>query len=93
VVARSLVSSALRQEAAITEPSATIAKFMEFEQRYLGTLSPPVPSSRLVALADLFMHRLNEVGPMSREELVDLAVKEWFFPDTEAAVHAAHPNS
>jgi len=70
---------------------AMISKFMEFEQRYFGHVSPPVQSSPLVALADLFMHRLNEVGAMSREELSDLAVKEGFFPDTETAVQGFHP--
>jgi len=70
---------------------ATIAKFMEFEQRFLGTVSPPVPSSPLVALADLFMHKLNEVGRISREELVELAVKEGFFADKEKAVQGVHP--
>ena len=68
-----------------------IAKFMEFEQRYFRSDSPPVQSSALVTLADLFMHRLNEVGPMSREELVDLAVKEGFFADSETAAQAVHP--
>jgi hypothetical protein len=33
---------------------AMIAKFMDFEQRFLGNVSPPVSSSPLVALADLF---------------------------------------
>jgi hypothetical protein len=70
---------------------AMIAKFMEFEQRFSGKVSPPVPSSPLVALADLFMHKLNEAGPMSREELVNLAVKEGFFPDAENAVQGVHP--
>ena len=37
-----------------------IAKFMEFEQRYFRSDSPPVQSSALVTLADLFMHRLKE---------------------------------
>ena len=36
-----------------------IAKFMEFEQRYFRSDSPPVQSSALVTLADLFMHRLS----------------------------------
>jgi hypothetical protein len=70
---------------------AMVAKFMDFEQRYLANVSPPVPTSPLVALADLFMRRLNEVGPMSKEELVDLAVKEGFFPDAENAVQGMHP--
>ena len=32
------------------------------------------------------MHKLNEAGSMSREELVEFAVKEGFFPDAEQAV-------
>jgi hypothetical protein len=68
-----------------------LAKFMEFEQRSWGNVSPPVPSSPLVALADLFMHKLSEAGSMSREELVDLAVKQGFYPDAENAAQGVHP--
>ena len=70
---------------------AMIAKFMEFEQRAWGYVSAPVPSSPMVALADLFMHKLSEAGSMSREELVDLAVKEGFYPDAENAAQGVHP--
>jgi hypothetical protein len=70
---------------------AIVAKFMEFEQQFFGNVSPPVPPSPLVALADLFMRKLNEAGPMSREELVDMAVKQGFFPDGESAVQGVHP--
>ena len=55
-----------------------IAKFMEFEQRYCRSEFPRVEPSALVTLADLFMHRLNEVGPISREELLDLAGRRGF---------------
>ena len=37
------------------------------------------------------MRKLNEVGPMSREELVDMAVKQGFFPDAETALQGVHP--
>ena len=70
---------------------AMIAKFTEFEQQFFGNVSPPVPPSPLVALADLFMRKLNEVGPMSREELVDMAVNQGFFPDAETALQGVHP--
>jgi hypothetical protein len=72
---------------------AMIAKFTEFEQRVFGNVSPPIASSSspLVALADLFMHRLTEAGSMSREQLADLAVREGFFPDAESAVQGVHP--
>ncbi|MGC2216404.1 MAG: hypothetical protein WA645_01910, partial [Pseudolabrys sp.] len=68
-----------------------IGHFMEFEERYFMSDSAPAESSVLVRLADLFMRRLNEVGPMSREGLLDLAVKEGFFPDTETAAQGVHP--
>lgn len=72
---------------------AMIAKFTEFEQRLSGggSGSAPVPSSPLVALADLFMGKLDQEGSMSREQLVDLAVKEGFFPDAGSAVQGVHP--
>jgi hypothetical protein len=68
-----------------------IAKFMEFEQRYFGSESSSAESSTLIRLADLFMHRLSDVGPMSKEALVDLAVKEEFFADAETAAQAVQP--
>jgi hypothetical protein len=70
---------------------AMIAKFMELEGRFLGDVSPPSPSSPLVALADLFMRELNKTGQMSRQELIDLALKEGFFPDAEYAIPGIHP--
>ena len=70
---------------------AMIAKVMEFEERLLGDVSPPAPSSPLMALADLFMRELNEAGTMSRQELIDLAVREGFFSDQEQAVQGVHP--
>jgi len=70
---------------------AMVAKFMEFEEQFSKKALPPVPSSPLVALADLFMGKLDEEGSMSREQLVDLAVKEGFFPDAGSAVQGVHP--
>ena len=37
------------------------------------------------------MHKLSEAGSMSKEELVDLAVKEGFYPDAESAAQGVHP--
>jgi hypothetical protein len=70
---------------------AMIGKFIEFEERFLANVSPPAASSPLLALADLFMRRLNEKGQLSKKELVDLAVKEGFFPDAEHASQGVHP--
>jgi hypothetical protein len=70
---------------------AMIAKFLDLEDRLLGKVSPPAPPSPLVALADLFMRKLNEAGTMSSQELIDPVVKEGFFPDAEHAAQAFTP--
>jgi hypothetical protein len=69
---------------------AMIAKFMDFEQRHIGNLLPEVQSP-LVSLADLFVRKLNEIGSMSKNDLIDLAVKEGYFPDSEKALQGVHP--
>jgi hypothetical protein len=63
-----------------------IAKFIEFEDRHRA-----VPSSPLVALADRFMQALSDAGQMTRQELIDMAVKEGFFSDAESATQGIHP--
>ena len=68
-----------------------VAKFMEFEGRHFRSDPAQGQSSVLLTLADLFMHRLAEVGPMSREELLEIAVKEGFFADAETAAQSVHP--
>src|SRR5262249_29259017 len=71
---------------------STISRFIEIEERFAGNVPSPAPSpSPLVALADLFMQKLNETGQMSRQELVDLAVGKGFFPDAEHAIQGVHP--
>jgi hypothetical protein len=71
---------------------AMIAKFMEFEERFLHSTTPPVtPASPLVALAELFLKKLNKVGQMSKQELIDMAVTEGFFPDADTAAQGVHP--
>jgi hypothetical protein len=64
---------------------AMIGKFIEFEQRYMGTAATP-PSLPQLPLSDFFVRKLNEIGPMSKDDLIDLAVKEAYYPDTESAV-------
>src|SRR6478736_7802114 len=51
-----------------------IAKFMEFEERFHKTPSV-TPASPLLALAELFMKKLNDAGRMSKQELIDMAIK------------------
>ena len=70
---------------------AMIDKFMEFEERFLRNTSPVTPASPLLALAELFMKKLNNAGQMSKEELIDMAVTEGFFPDPDTAAQGVHP--
>jgi hypothetical protein len=72
---------------------AMLAKFMEFEERFLHNTAPVVPPTPLVALADLFMKKLNDAGQMSKQELIDMAIKEGFFPDAETTAQGAAPNA
>jgi len=70
---------------------AMIAKFTEFEERFLHTTPPVTPASPLLALAELFMKKLNKAGQMSKQELIDMAVTEGFFPDADTAAQGVHP--
>ena len=68
-----------------------ITKFIEFEDRNMPQVAQTVPSSPLVALADRVMESLNDAGRMTRQELIDIAVKEGFFSDAESATQGMHP--
>ena len=70
---------------------AMIAKFMEFEKQFLHTTPPVTPASPLIALAELFLKKLNNAGQMSKQELIDMAVTEGFFPDADTAAQGVHP--
>ena len=70
---------------------AMIGKFIEFEDRHIPNVTQAVPPSPLVALADRVMQTLNDAGQMTRQELIDLAVKEGFFSDAESATQGIHP--
>ena len=68
-----------------------ITKFIEFEDRNMPQVTQTVPASPLVALADRVMQTLNDAGQMTRQELIDMAVKEGFFSDAESATQGIHP--
>jgi hypothetical protein len=73
---------------------AALGKLMEVENRRMANVLPlavqgPAPQ---LSLADFIMHKLSEVGSISRDDIVDLASKEGYFSDAESAdrgVHAA----
>jgi len=81
---------------------AMLAKLMEFEERLLHdtppatpasphNTPPATPASSLLALGELFLKKLNNAGQMSKQELIDMAIKEGFFPDADAAAQGVHP--
>ena len=86
----------------LKEGLAMIAKFMEFEERLLHNTPPATPASPhktplvtpaspLLALGELFLKKLNSAGQMSKQELIDMSIKEGFFPDADTAAQGVHP--
>ncbi|MGH6824755.1 hypothetical protein [Methyloceanibacter sp.] len=71
-----------------------LGKLMEVENRRMANVLPLAVQgpTQQMSLADFIMHTLNEIGPMSKDDIVDLASKEGYFSDAENAdrgVHAA----
>jgi hypothetical protein len=55
------------------------------------SLQNPTPAQApQMSLADFIMQRLTEIGPMSKEALVNLALREGLFADVESADRAVH---
>lgn len=70
---------------------AALGKLMEAEHRRMANVLPlqtqaaPQPS-----LADFILQRLGEMGPMSKDDLVNLSLKEGLFDDRDGADRALH---
>jgi hypothetical protein len=70
---------------------AALGKLMEAEHRRMANVLPlqtqaaPQPS-----LADFILQRHGEMGPMSKDDLVNLTWKEGLFDDRESADRAVH---
>ena len=73
---------------------AALGKLMEVENRRMANVLPLAVQGQppQLSLADFIMQTLNEIGPMAKDDIVDLASKEGYFSDAENAdrgVHAA----
>ena len=71
---------------------AALGKLMEVENRRMANVLPlavqgPAPQ---LSLADFIMQTLNEIGPMAKDDIVDLASKEGYFSDAENADRSVH---
>jgi hypothetical protein len=81
---------------------AALSKLIESEHRRMGNEEqrrmanevplalPQVHQQQAPSLADFIMHKLNELGPLSKDDLVNLSLQEGIFADPESADHGIH---
>lgn len=81
---------------------AALSKLIESEHRRMANEAqrrmanevplalPPVHQQQAPSLADFIMHKLNELGPLSKDDLVNLSLQEGIFADPESADHGIH---
>jgi hypothetical protein len=68
-----------------------LGKLMEAEHRRMANVLPlQPPAAPQISLADFILQRLSEIGPMSKDDLVNLSLKEGLFDDGESADRAVH---
>ena len=72
----------------LKESMAMLAKLVEFEQREIGNVPPDSPQH---SLADFIERKLIELGPLSRDELCNLAIKEGLCGDIQSAAQTVEP--
>ena len=77
---------------ALKSELAALERLMEMENRRMANVLPlasPVPASQL-SLADFMMQSLNEIGPLAKDDIVNLALKDGYFSDAESADRGVH---
>jgi hypothetical protein len=68
---------------------AMLAKLLELEQAEMGSAPSSVPAaSPELSLADFLQRALIEKGPLSKDHLCNLAVKEGYFADVQSAAQS-----
>ncbi len=71
---------------------AAVGRLLEAEQRRMGGAQPRpnAPQPAQLSLADFLVRKLSETGPMSKDDLRNLAMKEGYFADAESAARGVH---
>jgi hypothetical protein len=66
---------------------AAVVKLMEAEDRRMTNVLPlgPAANAPQLSLADFIMRKLNEIGPMSKDDLVSLTLNDGLVADAESA--------
>jgi hypothetical protein len=81
-----------------------VVKLLEVEHRRMANVLPIAPQAAAqqsapqqivppqISLSEFILRKLNDIGPMSKDDLINFAFKDGLFADvesTERAVHAA----
>ena len=62
---------------------AMLAKLIELEQAEMGAAS--VPTASQPSLVEFLERKLIEIGPLSKDDLCNMAMKEGYFPDAQSS--------
>lgn len=54
------------------------------------SLALPQPPQAQLSLGDFILHKLNELGPLSKDDLINLTLQEGIYADPDAADHGVH---
>jgi len=68
---------------------SALGRLMDVEHRRMANVLP-LQTPPQISLADFILQRLSEIGPMSKNDLVNLVLKEGLFDDVESADRAVH---
>lgn len=68
---------------------SALGRLMDVEHRRMANVLP-LQTPPQISLADFILQRLSEIGPMSKDDLVNLVLKEGLFDDVESADRAVH---
>lgn len=68
---------------------SALGRLMDVEHRRMANVLP-LQTPPQISLADFILQRLSEIGPMSKDDLVNLVLKEALFDDVESADRAVH---
>lgn len=73
-----------------TEEAAQAAEYRRRSAAQAAEPAPIAASPAPLPLADFLVRRVNEAGPLSKDDLRQLAVRAGYFPDAESATRSVH---
>jgi hypothetical protein len=73
-----------------SDPQATETRRTTNEQTLALPQPTQAPQQAQATLADFVLHKLNEMGPLSKDDLVNLTLQEGIYADPDSADHGVH---